>query len=160
MKRIAIPESDTNWTVFLTDAKNVEEIILYTPVDDDIYKKFEKVQESFASDVRFKLELTAYAKTPHHPAGTYEFAVYHALSNAEVDMRGLMSIYKVEWDLHSVQPAINLALLNMTEFKKLKFMKGETVKTLWVAEGVVTDNANVSRILRMRERFSQRFHRK
>jgi hypothetical protein len=57
LKRVAIPESESSWTIFLTDAQNVSEIIVYQPKESHIYERFWQIEEASASGIQFKITL-------------------------------------------------------------------------------------------------------
>lgn len=57
LKRIAIPETDTNWVLMLVNANNLSEIMVYELRYAHIYNIFEEVEDKYAAGIRFKIEL-------------------------------------------------------------------------------------------------------
>lgn len=108
MKRIAIPESDTNWTISLSDALNLSEITLYGPVEGNVYHRFEEVEEAFDAGIRFRLE---FCKEYEGHLANENYPFLWALA----DMHGNMECNKLDWKLHATQPTIKMMYMKLQE---------------------------------------------
>jgi hypothetical protein len=119
IKRVAIPESHTNWTVFFSDANNISEILVYVPIDGGTYKRFDRVEESYADGIRFNIELTEFRSQGGMTADNEEQEMIKTLDYAVEDVQKNMELDPdVSWDDHSVQPIIRKMSLKLLELRQ------------------------------------------
>jgi hypothetical protein len=119
IKRVAIPNCSTNFTIFFHDAKNISEILVYVPIDGSTYERFDRVEESYADGIRFNIELTEFRSQGRMTADneeqemikTLDYAVENVQKNMELDP-------DVSWDDHSVQPIIRKMSLKLLELRQ------------------------------------------
>jgi hypothetical protein len=124
LKRIAIPETDTNWAWFLADSKNLSQIVVYKAKAKHIYERFEKIEEASAAGIQFKISLV---DLPQEPSEDKIFP-----SAAEARLRALHSYMRAliakiyvhiverdgEWKLHSVGPMTKRMLVDLQEVEQ------------------------------------------
>lgn len=119
IKRVAIPESHTNWTVFFSDANNISEILVYVPIDGSTYKRLDRVEESYADGIRFNIELTEFRSQGRMTADNEEQEMIKTLDYAVEDVQKNMELDPdVSWDDHSVQPIIRKMSLKLLELRQ------------------------------------------
>jgi hypothetical protein len=118
IKRVAIPNCSTNFTIFFHDAKNISEILVYVPIDGSTYEKFDRVEEFYAGGIRFNIELTEFrgvegmtADKEQEMIGELNDAVRDVECNMEFDE-------SVLWDGHSVEPIIRKMVLKLRELRQ------------------------------------------
>jgi hypothetical protein len=118
IKRLAIPNCSTNFTIFFSSAKNISEILVYVPIDGSTYEKFDRVEKFYADGIRFNIELTEFrggegmtADEEQEMIGELNVAVDNVECNMEFDE-------DVLWDDHSVQPIIRKMVLKLRELRQ------------------------------------------
>lgn len=112
LKRIAIPETDTNWVIMLVDAINLLEIMVYEPRYAHIYNIFEEVEDKYAAGIRFKIEVVDATDEGRFPS-CYGTPTFEDLRFATESVRGHLIDDKEYWDLHSVQPTIKPMIVKL-----------------------------------------------
>jgi hypothetical protein len=118
IKRVAIPESSPNFTIFFSDAKNISEILVYVPIDGSTYERFDRVEESYADGIRFNIELTEFLGQGRITADKEESELIKNLNFAVESVQDEMEIPDALWDDHSVQPIIRKMFLKLLEMKQ------------------------------------------
>jgi hypothetical protein len=116
IQKIAIPECRTEWIVFLADAKSLEEILVYVPIDGRTYEKFETVEECYVRGIRFSIELVEFQGRGRMTADKEERAMYKMLHSAVNDIWWSMGM--VQWENRSVLPKIRKMFLKLLESKQ------------------------------------------
>jgi hypothetical protein len=112
LKRIAIPQTDTNWVIMLVNANNLSKIMVYEPRYAHIYNIFEQVEDKYAAGIRFKIELVDVTAEDIFPS-CYGTPIFEDLLYATDCVRGHLMDDKAYWKLHSVQPTIKRMIVEL-----------------------------------------------
>ncbi len=112
LKRIAIPQTDTNWVIMLVDANNLSEIMVYEPRYAHIYNIFEEVEDKYVAGIRLKIELVDVTDEERFPS-CYGTPTFEDLLYATDCVQGHLIDDKEYWDLHSVQPTIKPMIVEL-----------------------------------------------